>query len=165
MEEATKSEFRKLWKALSCKANCGSANYTFSNGLTNTLGQVKLGGALIQNTELSGVFDNATVDWKVGNGVTIPVFSLPVDGFVQSFQDSVKNTLSVVAIGDSSLSQIQLQHLSLNSFQNSVLQFGQGTTENNSKFILGTNSSAGASGLSWGIESWTEREEVNLFCY
>ena len=54
MDYSTEQEFKKVYRELKCKANCGSAgSYTFTNGLTDTSGVVRLGGTLTGDTTIA----------------------------------------------------------------------------------------------------------------
>jgi hypothetical protein len=46
-------EFRKLWRAVRCKADCNYSGLTFNNGLTRTVNNVQLGGDLVENTTVN----------------------------------------------------------------------------------------------------------------
>lgn len=66
MDSDVEKEFKKVLKALKCKASCNILDsLTVDNGLTKTLNNIQLGGSLIQDTVLS--FDPNTIAFTLGD--------------------------------------------------------------------------------------------------
>lgn len=69
-----------------------AANTTASNGVTKTGNNITLGGALTQNTSLTGAFNLALTQGKLGVGVVTPLDLIHVEGVASAVYNRYTNT-------------------------------------------------------------------------
>lgn len=141
----------------------GGSSYTFDNGLTETAGNVQLGGTLIQNTIIDGTFGDISTIQATGDDLAFPFPGITVDGFMQYAIDNNLGILYNMSMGSSNaLAPYQLSVFNTGNGKNARFAFNSASATNEVNALFGVGNGF-STGLFYGFEAWTERSECNMY--
>lgn len=186
MDYSTEQELMKIWRKLKCLQPClgispngdptlflnqqgdwvsggGGGSYTFDNGLTETAGNVQLGGTLIQNTIIDGTFGDISTIQATGDDLAFPVPGITIDGFMQYAIDNNLGILYNMSMGSSNaLAPYQFSLFNQGNGKNARFAFNSASATNEVNALFGVGNGF-STGLFYGFEAWTERSECNMY--